>query len=191
MTSLDVIRRLHEHREWSNERLLQAAEELTDEELRRPFDIGQGSVWRSLMHMLGAEFVWIEALTGNPRGLMPGDAPGKLPGNQVAGGGPTTVAELRAAWTPVTARWRDYLAGLTESSFVEPVYRARVIDGVERQFATSRSDVLLHVCTHAHYTGAQAVNLLRHLGRPSLPDLMLITLARGQTVGNDPRSGKK
>jgi hypothetical protein len=43
---------------------------------------------------------------------------------------------------------------------------------------TSLLDVLLHVCTHAHYTAAQAINILRHLGVSPLPDPMLITLAR-------------
>jgi hypothetical protein len=40
--------------------------------------------------------------------------------------------------------------------------------------------VLLHVCTHAHYTVAQGINMLRRLGVPTdrLPDPMLITLSR-------------
>jgi uncharacterized damage-inducible protein DinB len=40
--------------------------------------------------------------------------------------------------------------------------------------------VLLHVCTHAQYTTAQVVNMLRQVGATSLPDTMLITLARKQ-----------
>jgi uncharacterized damage-inducible protein DinB len=35
----------------------------------------------------------------------------------------------------------------------------------------------MHVCTHAHYTAAQVVNMLRQIG-VELPETMLITLAR-------------
>jgi uncharacterized damage-inducible protein DinB len=51
--------------------------------------------------------------------------------------------------------------------------------------ATSRGDVLLHVCTHAQYTTAQAVNMLRQVGVEKLPDTMLITLAR-QEIATPP-----
>ena len=38
--------------------------------------------------------------------------------------------------------------------------------------------MLLHVCTHAQYTTAQLVNMLRQLGVDRLPDVMLISMAR-------------
>ena len=44
--------------------------------------------------------------------------------------------------------------------------------------ATRRSEVLLHVCTHAQYTAAQVVNMFRQAGSEKLPDTMLIALAR-------------
>jgi uncharacterized damage-inducible protein DinB len=46
------------------------------------------------------------------------------------------------------------------------------------RLATRRSDVLLHVCTHAHYTAAQVINMLRQTGIDKLPETMLISLAR-------------
>jgi uncharacterized damage-inducible protein DinB len=51
-----------------------------------------------------------------------------------------------------------------------------------QRFGSRRSDVLLHVCTHAHYTAAQVVNMLRHLGVEKLPDTMLISLARQEAT---------
>ena len=44
-----------------------------------------------------------------------------------------------------------------------------------------RSDALVHVCLHAHYTLAQVINMLRHLGIENLPDRMLIQLAWQET----------
>jgi hypothetical protein len=49
------------------------------------------------------------------------------------------------------------------------------------RLATRRSDVLLHVSTHAQYTTAQIVNMLRHVGVQKLPETMLISLARQES----------
>ncbi len=49
---------------------------------------------------------------------------------------------------------------------------------------TRRSDVLLHVCTHASYTTAQVVNMMRQLGVSPLPEVMLIALARQEMAGS-------
>jgi uncharacterized damage-inducible protein DinB len=51
-----------------------------------------------------------------------------------------------------------------------------------QRFGTRRSDVLLHVCTHAHYTAAQVANMLRHVGVEKLPETMLISLARHEAM---------
>ena len=65
MDAIDLIRRLHQHRSWATQNLLDAAAKLSDEKLRAQFEIGQGSVWKSLLHMQGAEYVWLETLLGN------------------------------------------------------------------------------------------------------------------------------
>ncbi|HEV8606080.1 MAG TPA: DinB family protein [Tepidisphaeraceae bacterium] len=82
--AVKLIHRLHQHRAWANAKLLDAAEALSAEQLQRSFSIGQGSIWKSLLHLYAAEFVWLEALEGNAEPLLPGDLPGKLPGNQLA-----------------------------------------------------------------------------------------------------------
>jgi len=41
------------------------------------------------------------------------------------------------------------------------------------------------VCTHAQYTTAQVINMLRQLGAQPLPDPMLITLARGEAAAGN------
>lgn len=82
MTALDVIRRLHEHRMWSNARLLSAAESVPTDDLRKKLAIGQGTLWRSLVHMYAAEWAWLAALEGDENPVLPGDRPDGLPGNQ-------------------------------------------------------------------------------------------------------------
>jgi uncharacterized damage-inducible protein DinB len=176
MNAVELLQRLHQHRAWVNANLLAAAETLSHEQLQSEFQVGQGSIWKSLLHLYAAEYVWLEALLGNEQFLVPGDLPGKLPGNQQGEGGVTDLADLRLKWSELERRWTGYLANLSSAALEEVVYRKSVSLG--DRLGTRRSDVLLHVCTHAHYTAAQVVNMLRHAGIEKLPETMLISLAR-------------
>jgi uncharacterized damage-inducible protein DinB len=175
MNAVELLKRLHQHRAWVNANLLAAAETLSHEQLQSEFQIGQGSIWKSLLHLYAAEYVWLEALLGNEGFLVPGDLPGQIPGNQKGEGGITGLNDLRQKWSALEQRWIGYLASLTPASLEEVVNRK---SSSGQRFGTRRSDVLLHVCTHAHYTAAQVVNMLRHVGVEKLPDTMLISLAR-------------
>jgi uncharacterized damage-inducible protein DinB len=176
---IDVIRRLHQHRSWVNHKLLDTAGSLSDEALRRPLAIGQGSLWKSLTHLYAAEYVWLAALQGEKSALTPGDVPGKLPGNQEGEGAARSLAELKGRWGELEARWNAYLQQLTAEQLKHDVVK---VSSAGVQISTRRLDVLLHVCTHAHYTTAQVVNMLRQLGAAQLPDPMLISLARQEAA---------
>jgi len=176
MDAITLIRRLHSHREWVNHRLLDAAEELTVEQLRQPFPIGQGSIWKTLTHLYGAESVWLQTLHGDESPVAPGDLPGQLPGNQLGDDAAQTLGELRSRWEELDAQWRNYLHNLNDGALSETIYKTSSLTG--RRSATLCSDILLHVCTHAQYTTAQLINMLKQAGQTSLPDVMLITLAR-------------
>jgi uncharacterized damage-inducible protein DinB len=182
MSNLDVIRRLHQHRMWANARLLGAAEAVSNEDLRKQHPIGQGTLWRSLVHMYAAEWAWLAALEGNENPVLPGDRADGLPGNQEGQGGLSSLSELREAWATVDARWKAYLDNLREDQLDKVIYK---ISSTQRtRQATRLVDILLHVCTHAHYTTAQAINMLRQLGVASLPDPMLITMARQELTSH-------
>lgn len=178
MPSLDVVRRLHEHRMWVNKKLLEAVEALPPAALRTPHSIGQGNLWRSLMHMYAAEWNWLATLNGDEAPVLPGDRPDGLPGNQEGQGGVKSLAELRAAWARLDDAWKGYLVSLTEADLETPVYKISSLQRTRQ--GCRRIDVLLHVCTHAHYTAAQTINMLRQSGAASLPDPMLISMARAE-----------
>jgi uncharacterized damage-inducible protein DinB len=181
MDALQIIRRLHQHRAWANAKLIAAIGELTDEQRRAPFAIGQGSLWKSLLHLYAAEHVWLEANLGCEDFIVPGDLPGKIPGNQEGEHGISQWDDLAQRWRALDQRWNDFLAALTPAALEETVYRKRTVSGQIHRLGTRRADALLHVCTHAHYTTAQVVNMLRQLGVQPLPDPMLISLARQET----------
>ncbi len=180
MNAVELIQRLHQHRAWVNGNLLTTAADLSDGQLRSPFAIGQGSIWKSLVHLYAAEYVWLEALLGNEEFVVPGDLPGNLPGNQQGEGGITDLTDLRLKWAELEERWTGYLARLPSAALEEVVYRKSASLGT--RLGTRRSDVLLHVCTHAHYTAAQVVNMLRQTSVEKLPETMLISLARHEAT---------
>ena len=179
MTAISLIQRLHQHRAWVNENLLAAASTLSYEQLRRSFLIGQGSIWKSLLHLYAAEFVWLEALLGNDNPLVQGDLPRRLPGNQLGEGGIASFDELRQKWTNLRERWDKYLFELMPDSLDETVSK---MTSSGQRITTRRSDVLLHVCTHAQYTTAQVINMFRQVGVEKLPDTMLMALARQEAL---------
>ena len=175
-TAVSILQRLHQHRAWANEKLVEAAATLSPEELRRPFDIGQGSVWRSLLHMYAAEYVWLETILGDDDPLCPGDVRGQLAGNQLGENPIESLDELRKQWAALEARWQKYLADLPADSLDDRIHRRTTVVSGNQPFVCTRSDALLHVCLHAHYTEAQVINMLRHLGSKDLPPRMLTQL---------------
>lgn len=182
MNCIDLIRRLHAHRIWVNRHLLEAVRPLSRQQLHQSFPVGQGSVWMTLTHLMAAEFVWLEALHGNETPLMPGDAPGRLPGNQQGEEPVETLAALVSRWGELDRRWKSYLDNLTDESLDELVYKVSTSSQTGERLGAQRSDILLHVCTHAQYTTAQLVNMLRQLGVNQFPATMLISMARKDTA---------
>lgn len=158
---------MHEHRLWVRTRLLAAASALSTEQLHQTFPIGLGSVFASLAHLYGAEFVWNAALRNEvgPRFPQPGDFP--------------DLAALLRAWSDLDEAWAAELEVLDDAALSRPVTRKNLAGVV---FTTSASDVYVHVCTHAFYHTAQIVNMLRQLGADvgatALPETNFIVFAR-------------
>lgn len=162
-TSADTIRRLHEHRLWTRAKILAAAHGLTDAELRRPFEMGVGSLFGTIVHLWGAEMVWANVLEeGDPAFMIP--SADTFP----------NLAALEDAWKPLDARWAKLLDRAADAAFLAKPF-GRVRDG--RTFTTNAHDIYLHVCTHQHYHAAQISNMLRQMGK-SLGPNDLIVMAR-------------
>jgi uncharacterized damage-inducible protein DinB len=175
-TASSLLARLNHHRAWVNENLLAAAATLNDDQLQQSFAIGQCSVWKSLLHMYAAEYVWLEALLGDDDPCCPGDIRGKLPGNQLGVGALQSLVELRDAWAVLQGRWQDYVAVLAEVSLHDPISKTSIVVPAGARLVVPRAEVILHVCLHAHYTTAQVINMLRQLGVETFPKTMLTQL---------------
>ena len=61
---LSDIKNLFDYTEWANDLAMDAANKLPDEGLRRDVGISHQSILGTLVHMAGAEWIWLERWNG-------------------------------------------------------------------------------------------------------------------------------
>lgn len=147
---------------WMTGRSLAACRSLTEEELHREFPIGLGSVHATLLHLYGAERIWIGVVTGSAAALTMPTAT-ECP----------TLDALEAAWPTTRREWDAFLDALTPAECARVVERVR--DG--RTYRQTVADACMQVPTHALYHNAQLSFMFRSMGH-ALPDSSWILWAR-------------
>lgn len=143
------LRRLYAFNRWANLRFLDAVERLSDEELGRDMKSSFPNVAATLVHLLGAEWVWLERWLGRSPVGFP-DA-SKL----------NSVAEVRVRWDALWAEQRAFLDGLSDDDARRPV---TYVNLAGNEFTQPLGDLLRHVVNHATYHRGQLTTLLRQLG---------------------------
>src|SRR5688572_13803987 len=96
---------IHRHSSWANGQLLDAAGQLSPEQLRTPVgEGGHGDLLVTLVHMYDAQKTWLDRARTGETGpwLTVADFP--------------DLASLRAAWEALDADMDAYLAGLDEAA---------------------------------------------------------------------------
>jgi uncharacterized damage-inducible protein DinB len=136
---------------WANERLFDACQPLDDEALDREFEMGLGSIRKSLIHDLGAMVGWTGVLNevADPFAHMKDETA-------------HSIEELRAAQSSATLAFQ---AAVSDGRFDDTMSRER--DG--KKFVFTRGGICAHVMTHSMHHRAQCLNMLRHLGVEHLP----------------------
>lgn len=166
MSAIPIIREAHAWLRWLTTRTLDACASLSPGEFRRPFPIGPGSVHATLVHLLGAEKLWIAVLEGDEP-VPPMPEPGQYP----------DVEAIRAGFVPVRARWSALLDRLDGQELARVVVRVR--DG--RAYRQTVGDAMMQIPTHALYHNAQISFMFRSMGH-ALPDSSWIIRAREQAA---------
>jgi len=154
---LDELRTLFAYNRWANARLLDAVAPLTDSELGRDLGGSFPNVAAVLVHLLGAEWVWLRRWQG--------EAPTSFPDVSHL----TSVAAVRARWDALWDEQQAYLAGVDEASLARDV-AYRTFDGTPHQ--QPLHELIRHVVNHATYHRGQLAAMLRQLGKtPPSTDL--------------------
>jgi uncharacterized damage-inducible protein DinB len=152
------IRLLFDYNAWANQRSLDAAAELSDEQFVKPLGSSFPSVRDTLVHICGGEWIWLERFLGNSPSAIPNDAAIQ------------TVAALGEHWKPQAEKLLVYVSGLTQTD-LDRVFEYKTINfGV---YKNSVWQSLQHLANHGTYHRGQVTTLLRQLGaKPILTDLM-------------------
>lgn len=149
MTSSTDLRSLFDYVYWANGKLLEAVSRLPPEEFTQPVAGSYGSVRNTLVHMLSAEWGWLDRCGGAHRGpaLRATDYP--------------TAASIIDCWKEVEANVREFLSGLKDED-LERLISFSLGDGANQSMRLG--ELMQHAAIHGIHHRGQAALLLRSLG---------------------------
>jgi len=149
----DDIQDLFAFGRWANDKICEAVAQLDDAEFRSEAGGSFGSVRATLLHMFGADWVWLERFHGRSPRSMP------EPSDPVA-----SLAQVRAKWEPIQDQLRSFVTRLTPGDLAQSLtYTSFAGEPFQRLV----SDALVHLVNHGTYHRGQVVTLLRQLGKPA------------------------
>jgi uncharacterized damage-inducible protein DinB len=153
---------------WANQRILGAVEPLTTEQFTQPLVSSFTSVRDTLVHIYGAERIWLKRLQGS---AITGFAEGKdFP----------EFAGLRTKWAELEERVHNYASKISQAELDEVVEYKTFSFGHAR---TPRWQMIQHVVNHGNYHRGQVVTLLRQLSANGVgTDLILFYRDRASTA---------
>jgi uncharacterized damage-inducible protein DinB len=144
------LRRLFDYNRWATLRLLDAAGYLSHEELTRDLRNSFPSVLATLVHGLGAEWVWLERWNGRSPTAFPDAAP------------LDSISALGARWDALWSDQQRFISALRDADVSREI-RYKLFNGAED--ARPLGDLVRHVINHATYHRGQVVTMLRQLGK--------------------------
>jgi uncharacterized damage-inducible protein DinB len=150
--TIDDIRLLYDYHYWANNRLLAVISTLSEEEFCRDVGGAYGSVRNTMVHLLSAEWGWLDRCGGLARGekLNPRDY--------------STPDVLVSTCTRVEQHMRDYLAHVSGAE-LERLVEFSFGGGPSHSRAVSH--LLWHASNHAAHHRGQVAMLLRMIGHPA------------------------
>jgi uncharacterized damage-inducible protein DinB len=153
------LQELYKFNTWATAKMLDAVSRLTPEEFTKDLRNSFGSVRDTLVHVLSADWIWLERWRGiSPKAMLSAaDFP--------------TIASLRARWMAIESQRAEFVSNVTQES------AEKIITYVNTKGETWRYplwQMLVHVVNHSTYHRGQVTTMLRQLGaEPAATDFLL------------------
>jgi uncharacterized damage-inducible protein DinB len=160
---LKDIKHLLNYTEWANDLAVEAAIKLSDDNLCRDVGISHKSIFGTLVHMAGAEWIWLERWNGR--------SPRKDEAwSQWSTESCVDLATLKERWNYVVDGRSKYVSELNESNLAaELPFKLLSGDASSMQLVHQ----MQHVVNHATLHRGQIVGMIRQLGiDPPSTDLL-------------------
>jgi uncharacterized damage-inducible protein DinB len=159
MLHKDDLARLLEYTVWANRRVLRVAATLGVDDFRRDLGSSHGGVRGTLVHMMSAEWIWLERFKGvSPERMLD---EGEFP----------DVVVLQTRWKAIERHRQSWFEGLKDKAAAEFV-DYRNTEG--RDFTAPLWQLVQHVANHATYHRGQVVTLLKLLAAKPLPSDLVV-----------------
>ena len=161
--NLSDVKRLFSYTEWANGLALDAAEKLPDENLRRDVRISHRSIFETLLHMAGAEWIWLERWHGR--------SPAKAQAwSRWTAESCGDLATLRERWANLIDQRTQYVSELDEEKLAADL-PFKLLSGDPSSMPLC--DQMQHIVNHSTMHRGQVVGMIRQLGiEPPATDLL-------------------
>ena len=161
--NLTDAKNLFSYTEWANDLAMEAANNLADEHMRRDVGISHKSIFGTLVHMAGAEWIWLERWHGR--------SPAKAEAWSLWS--PESCADLallKERWNQLVEQRTRFVSELDESKLAaEPPFKLLSGDPSSMPLVNQ----MQHVVNHATMHRGQIVGMIRQLGiEPPATDLL-------------------
>jgi uncharacterized damage-inducible protein DinB len=160
---LDLI----QYNRWANHRILDAVAQLSSEEFTRNLGSSFTSIRDTLVHILWAEWLWLERWQGNS----PQESfdPAQFP----------TVEPIRRRWVSIETEQTSFLEELVPGSERR---RLSYINSRNEKWEYSLAQMVQQVTVHSAYHRGQVTTMLRQLGRtPPMTDYLVYIDVEGNS----------
>jgi uncharacterized damage-inducible protein DinB len=161
--NLSDIQQLLTYTEWANDLAMEAAAKLPDEGLHRDFGISHKSIFGTLVHMAGAEWIWLERWNGN--------SPTKDEAwTRWSVEACNDLATLKSHWSELVNQRTQCVSQLDESKLAAEL-PFKLLSGDPSSMPLINQ--MQHVVNHATMHRGQVVGMIRQLGlEPPSTDLL-------------------
>jgi uncharacterized damage-inducible protein DinB len=161
--TLQDLRTMLDYHYWARDRLLDALEALTPDQLTRDLGSSFKSIHETMVHTYAAEWAWHSRWNGtSPTALLPSD---QFP----------DLASMRQAWKELEGKMRGFLDRLGGEG-IERVFDYTLLSG--QAGSTPFWQMLQHVVNHASYHRGQVTTMLRQLGAAPAKPMDMIAYYR-------------
>ena len=167
MTRLEEIAELFEFNAWATRRMFESTAALSEEEFARDLGNSFPSIRDTLIHTVGAEWVWLTRWRGS--------SPTAIP-NMTA---PLTHADIVRWWEDINAERAELLRSLGPDS-LDVLVAYRNFSGVDLAFPLWQ--MLRHVVNHGSYHRGQVTTMLKQLGHKPLSTDMILMYQERQGI---------
>ena len=144
------IAKLFAYSRWASELTLASVAELDSSQFVQTVGGSFGSVHGTLVHLYGADWVWLERWQGR--------SPRALPTGQDA----STLDAIARMWREVQQKQMDFVEALAPERMARPL---SYVNFKGETFSYPLGETLVHVANHGTYHRGQVATLLRQLGK--------------------------